>query len=53
VEILLEGSMENAAVGGDLGKQGHRGVKFQVIRMAEDIGDRALFDVQDQLRARA
>jgi len=49
MKVLIQRLMEHAALGRKLGKQGHRGVKLQVVGMTENLGDRAIFNVQDQL----
>ncbi|MCY1184226.1 hypothetical protein D9M73_249030 [compost metagenome] len=53
MEVLVQGLLEKAVGVGDLGKQGHRGMKLQVVGMAENPGHRALPDIQHFLGAGA
>ncbi|MCY1365227.1 hypothetical protein D9M69_520660 [compost metagenome] len=51
MEVLVQGLLEKVVGIGDLGKQGHRGMKLQVVGMTENPRYRALPDVQHFLGA--
>ena len=50
MEVAFECLIERTVLSAELRKQSHRGVKFQVIGVAENFGNRALMHLQHQLR---
>ena len=51
-EVSLDGVQEWSIFLADLGEQGHAGAKFQIVRIAENLANRAAFDRIDEAGAR-